>query len=58
MKIWIIIALTCTIWVLYDCIVVNKGLSTKAKVLWILGAIIFPVLVALLYFLKEKKRLF
>ena len=49
-----IIALICLIWVIYDVLVNNKNLSTGLKVLWIILAIIFNIITAIIYFLLYK----
>lgn len=50
-----IIAIIAFIWVVYDVIAVNKKMSTGKKVLWIILAIIFNILTAIIYFLIYKK---
>ena len=54
--IWII-ALICTIWVIYDVLAKNKKLSTGMKVLWIILALLFSIITAIVYyFIGRKKR--
>ena len=51
-----IIALICVIWVIYDVLVKNKGLSTEMKFLWIILAIILGgIIPAVIYYLVYKK---
>ncbi len=49
-----ILALVCAIWVIYDVLVNNKRLSTGLKVLWIVCAVLFSILTAIIYFLVYK----
>lgn len=51
-----IIALVCAIWVIYDVLVNNKGLSTGKKVIWIVCALLFSVVTAIIYFFIGKKK--
>ena len=46
-----IVALVCAIWVIYDVLVNNRGLSDGMKVLWVLLAIFFSIITAIIYFL-------
>ena len=46
-----IIALIAAIWVIYDVLVNNKRLSDGMKVLWIICAVIFSIITAVIYYL-------
>lgn len=46
-----IVALICAVWVIYDVLVNNKKLSDGMKVLWIIVAILFSIITAIVYFL-------
>ncbi len=46
-----IIALICAIWVIYDVLANNKRLSDGMKVLWIICAIFFSIITAIIYYL-------
>ncbi|MDA3836245.1 MAG: PLDc N-terminal domain-containing protein [Nanoarchaeota archaeon] len=50
-----IIALICAIWVIYDVLVKNKGLSTLAKIIWIICAVLFNIVTAIVYYFLYKK---
>jgi len=50
-----IIGLICAIWVIYDVLVNNKKFSTSMKGLWILLAIFFSIITAIVYYLKYKR---
>jgi uncharacterized BrkB/YihY/UPF0761 family membrane protein len=49
---WIfgIIALIAAIWVIYDVLVNNKKLSDGMKVVWIIFAIVFSIISAVIYY--------
>lgn len=49
------IALVCAIWVIYDVLVKNKGLSTMAKIIWIVCAFFFSIITAIVYYLMGRK---
>jgi len=51
-----LVALGCAIWVIYDVLVNNKKLSTGRKVIWIVFAIIFSIITAIVYYLIGKKK--
>jgi len=50
-----LIALICAIWVIYDVLVNNKKLSTIAKVIWIICALLFSILTAVVYYFIGRK---
>ena len=45
-----IVALICAIWVIYDVLVNNKKLSDGMKVLWIVLAVLFSIITAIVYY--------
>ncbi len=51
-----IIALVCAIWVIYDVLVNNKGLSTGMKVIWIICALLFSIITAIIYYFVGRKK--
>ena len=63
-----IVAVLAAIWVIYDVIVNNKKLSDGMKVLWIVCALLFSIITAIVYYFigrnakndlfRGKKRLF
>ncbi len=56
-----IIAIIAAIWVIYDVLVNNKGLSDGMKVLWIVCAVLFSIITAIIYYLfgrNQKNDLF
>jgi hypothetical protein len=46
-----IIAVIAAIWVIYDVLVNNKRLSDGMKVFWIVFAVIFSIITAIIYYL-------
>lgn len=50
-----IIAVLCAIWVIYDVLAVNKKLKTGMKVLWIVLAVVFSIITAIVYYFVYKK---
>lgn len=44
------VALVCAIWVIYDVLVNNKGMNTFAKVIWIVCAVLFSIVTAVVYY--------
>ncbi|TQD24380.1 PLDc N-terminal domain-containing protein [Methanolobus vulcani] len=53
--IWGLIVLISVIWVIYDVVTQNKGLTSVMKVVWILAALIFGILGAIAYYFLGKK---
>lgn len=50
-----IIALICAIWVIYDVLTNKKRMSTGIKAVWIICAIIFSIITAIVYYFVEKR---
>jgi membrane protein DedA with SNARE-associated domain len=50
-----ILGLICAVWVIYDVLTNNKRLSDGMKVLWIVLAVFFSILTAIIYWLLYKK---
>lgn len=50
-----IIALICAVWVIYDILTNNKKLSDTSKLIWIICAVIFSIITAIIYYFMEKK---
>lgn len=51
-----LIALICAIWVIYDVLVNNKRLSDGMKILWIVCAIVFSIITAVIYYLVGRNN--
>ncbi len=50
-----IIAFICAVWVIYEVWAVNTGLSTVAKVIWTISALIFNIITAIVYYFIHKR---
>ena len=46
-----VIAVLAAVWVIYDVVVNNKRLSDGMKVLWIVCAVLFSIVTAIVYYL-------
>jgi uncharacterized BrkB/YihY/UPF0761 family membrane protein len=46
-----VIALICAIWVIYDVLVNNKRLTDGMKILWVILAVFFSIITAIIYYL-------
>lgn len=53
-----IVSIIAAIWVIYDVLVNNDYLSGGMKAIWIIGAIIFSIITAVIYYFvgKEGKK--
>jgi len=51
-----IIALIAAIWVIYDVLVNNKRLSDGMKILWIILAVFFSIITAIIYYLVGRNN--
>ena len=54
--IWGILVLIAVIWVIYDVLTQNKGLSTGWKIIWILLALIFGIIGAIAYYFLGRNK--
>ena len=55
-NIWGLIALASVIWVIYDVMTQNIGLSDVKKIIWIVVALLFGILGAVLYYFLGRKK--
>jgi hypothetical protein len=51
-----LVALVCAIWVIYEVMTRHKHWSSLKKLLWIVFAIIFNIITAIIYYLTEYKK--
>jgi ABC-type long-subunit fatty acid transport system fused permease/ATPase subunit len=54
-SIWGLIVLLSVIWVIYDVLTQNRGLSGVMKAVWIIAALIFGIFGAIAYYFIGKK---
>lgn len=52
-----IVAVLAAIWVIYDVITNNKKLSDGMKVVWIVCAVLFSIITAIVYYLVSRNKL-
>lgn len=50
-----LIGLVCAIWVIYDVLANKKKMTIGMKVLWIILALVFSIVTAIIYYFVEKK---
>jgi prolipoprotein diacylglyceryltransferase len=51
-----LIALACAVLVIYDVVVKQKKMKDNKKVLWIIFAVLFSIITAIVYYLVIKKK--
>jgi uncharacterized protein with PQ loop repeat len=51
-----IVGVACAVWVIYDVLVVNKKASTVKKVIWVILALFFSIITAIVYYFIEKRK--
>ena len=51
-----LLGLILAIWVIYDVLVNQQAMSTGMKVLWIILALIFNIITAIVYYFVVKKK--
>jgi uncharacterized BrkB/YihY/UPF0761 family membrane protein len=51
-----LVALVCAVWVIYDVVVNNKKLKQTSKILWIVFAVLFSIITAIVYYLVHKTK--
>ena len=50
-----IVGLVCMIWVIYDVLANRKSMPTAHKVLWIIAAVLFSIITAIVYYFVGRK---
>ena len=51
-----IVAIIAAVWVIYDVLVNNRRLSDGMKIFWIVLAIIFSIITAIIYYLVGRNK--
>ena len=51
-----VVGLAALIWVIYDIFTNNKKLSTTSKIIWIVCAVLFSVITAIVYYFVFKNK--
>jgi prolipoprotein diacylglyceryltransferase len=52
-----VIGIVCAIWVIYDVVTQQSRMEPLKKFLWILFALVFNILTAIVYYLTVKRNL-
>ena len=50
-----VVGLIAAIWVIFDILVNQKRMKTGEKIIWIILAIVFSIITAIVYYLVKKK---
>jgi len=53
---WGIIGVACAVWVIYDIVTFQKKMKSEHKLLWIIAAVVFSILTAIVYYFVVKKK--
>ena len=53
---WWILAVAAAVWVIYDVMTQQKSMDSTKKLIWIICAVVFSVVTAIVYFFAIKKR--
>jgi glucan phosphoethanolaminetransferase (alkaline phosphatase superfamily) len=51
-----VVALLCAIWVIYSVLVHHKNWKAGKKAIWIICAVLFSIITAIVYFFIGKKK--
>jgi len=51
-----LIALVCAVWVIYEVLVKQKSMDSTKKLIWIVCAVLFSIITAIVYYLVVKKK--
>ncbi|MFY0687346.1 MAG: PLDc N-terminal domain-containing protein [Cyclobacteriaceae bacterium] len=54
-SIFYVIHLVCAIWVIYDVVANQKGMSGGTKAIWVICALLFSIITAIVYYFMKKK---
>ncbi|MDP3698910.1 MAG: PLDc N-terminal domain-containing protein [Nanoarchaeota archaeon] len=54
--IWWLIGVACAVWVIYDIVTYQKKMKSDHKLLWIIAAVVFSVLTAIVYYFVVKRK--
>jgi prolipoprotein diacylglyceryltransferase len=51
-----VLAVVCAVWVIYEVITKHKHWTDGKKILWIICAVIFSIITAIVYYFTEYKK--
>jgi len=50
-----VVGIVCAVWVIYDVLVNNKRLPTVLKIIWVVLAVLFSIITAIVYSIIYKR---
>ena len=50
-----LLALICAVWVIYDVLTNEKGMDKTQRIIWIITAVLFNIITAIVYYLMKKR---
>lgn len=50
-----LIAVICAVWVIYEVLTKQKSMSFGSKLIWIICALLFSIITAIVYYFTKKK---
>ncbi|MEK6939931.1 MAG: PLDc N-terminal domain-containing protein [Nanoarchaeota archaeon] len=53
---WWLIGVAGAVWVIYDIVTYQKKMKSEHKLLWIIAAVVFSVLTAIIYYFVVKRK--
>ncbi|MEK6916909.1 MAG: PLDc N-terminal domain-containing protein [Nanoarchaeota archaeon] len=53
---WGVLALVAAVWVIYDVLTKQKKMKGLNKALWVIGALVFSLVTAIVYYFVVKKK--
>lgn len=53
---WWILGLAAAVWVIYDVATSQKKMKPERKLLWIIAAIVFSIITAIIYYFAVKSK--
>ena len=51
-----LVALVCAVWVIYDIVTKQKKMKDSSKIIWIVCAVLFSIITAIVYYFVVKKK--
>ena len=55
-KMWWAVGIACAVGVIYDIVTFQKKMKSEHKLLWIIAAVVFNIITAIVYYLVVKKK--
>lgn len=51
-----ILGIVCAVWVIYDILTSQKKMKDIEKIIWIIAAVVFSIITAIVYYFVVKKK--